>query len=194
MSNIQIITDSTAYFTKDEIKKYNIKVVPLLVHFQGQDGYEGFPGEFDEFFGRLKGSEDFPSTSQPSVGAFEKVFQEAIDQGKEVVAILISSKLSGTYNSAVIGAQMTEPDKISVIDSESSVANMKHMAIQAQKMADEGKTRQEIVDYVEEQKTRMGIYLTVHTLDYLKKGGRLSTTAAFMGSVLNVKPILKLED
>lgn len=194
MTNIQIVTDSTAYLTKDEINKYNIKVVPLLVHFQGQDDYEGLPGEFEEFFDRLKESEDFPTTSQPSAGAFAKIFQDAVDQGQEVVAILISSKLSGTYNSAVLGADMVDSDKITVIDSQTSVANMKHMVIQAQNMALQGKKRQEIVDYVEEQKTKMGIYLTVDTLNYLKKGGRLSSTQAFVGSILNVKPILKLED
>src|SRR5690554_1308940 len=106
MSKIQIVTDSTAYLTKDEIKKYNIKVVPLMVHFQGQDNIEGSPGEFEEFFDKLKTSEDFPTTSQPSSGAFAKVFQEAIDEGKEVVTIVISSKLSGTYNSALIAADI----------------------------------------------------------------------------------------
>jgi DegV family protein with EDD domain len=194
MSKIQIVTDSTAYLTKDEIKEYNIKVVPLIVHFQGQDDYEGLPGEFEEFFDKLKKSEDFPSTSQPSAGAFAKIFQDAVDQGQEVVAILMSSKLSGTYNSAILGADIVDSDKITVIDSETAVANLKHMVIQAQKMALQGKGRQEIVDYVEGQKTKMGIYLTVETLNYLKKGGRLSSTQAFMGSILNVKPILKLED
>lgn len=194
MANIQIVTDSTAYLTKDEIKNYNIKVVPLLVHFQGKDDDEGKPGEFDEFFDQLKDSKDFPTTSQPSAGAFAKTFQEAIDQGQEVVAILISSKLSGTYNSAVLGADMVDSDKITVIDSLTSVANMKHMVIQAQNMSIQGKNRQEIVDYIEYQKSRMGIYLTVETLDYLKKGGRLSSTQAFMGSILNVKPILKLDN
>ena len=192
MSKIQIVTDSTAYLTKDEIKEYNIKVVPLMVHFQDQDIIEGSPGEFGEFFDKLKTSEDFPTTSQPSSGAFAKVFREAIDEGKEVIAITISSKLSGTYNSALIGGDMVDNDKVTVIDSHSSVANLKHMAIMAHKMALEGKSREEIRRAIEDQKTRMGIYLTVGTLEYLKKGGRLSGAQAFVGTILNVKPILKV--
>ncbi|HZK10417.1 MAG TPA: DegV family protein [Clostridia bacterium] len=192
MSKIQIVTDSTAYLTKDEIKEYNIKVVPLMVHFQDQDTIEGLPGEFEEFFDKLKTSEDFPTTSQPSAGAFAKVFKEAIDDGKEVIAITISSKLSGTYNSALIAGDMVDSDKVTVIDSLSSVANLKHMAIKAHKMAVEGKTREEIRKDIEDLKTKMGIYLTVGTLEYLKKGGRLSATQAFMGTILNVKPILKV--
>ncbi|HHT50737.1 MAG TPA: DegV family protein [Eubacteriaceae bacterium] len=194
MSKIQIVTDSTAYLTKDEIKKYNIKVVPLMVHFQGQDNIEGSPGEFEEFFDKLKTSEDFPTTSQPSSGAFAKVFQEAIDEGKEVVTIVISSKLSGTYNSALIAADMVDSEKVTVIDSLTSVANLKHMAIKAHEMAKEGKTREEIEKAIEDQKTKMGIYLTVGTLDYLKKGGRLSGAQAFVGTILNVKPILKVSN
>lgn len=194
MKTIQVVTDSTSYLTKDEIKEYDIKVVPLKVHFQGEDNDEGMPGEFDEFFNKLKATEDFPTTSQPSAGAFAKVFQDAIDQGKEVVAILISSKLSGTYNSAIIGADMVDSDKITVIDSLTSVANLKYLAIKAYNMALEGKTRQEIAECIEKQKKRTGVYLTVETLDYLRKGGRLSGAQAFIGSILNIKPIIKLED
>ncbi|MCR1899696.1 DegV family protein [Irregularibacter muris] len=194
MSNIQIVTDSTAYLTKEEIKNYNIKVVSLMVNFQGKEDDEGLPGEFEKFFNALKESQDFPTTSQPPTGAFAAVFQEAIDQGKEVIAITISSKLSGTYNSAIIGAEMIDAEKISVVDSQTSVASLKHMVIQAQKLANEGKTRQEILHYLEEQKRKMGIYLTVDTLEYLKRGGRLSTAQAVVGSLLNIKPIIQLED
>lgn len=193
MKNIQIITDSTAYLTKDEIKEHNIKVVPLQVLFQGENKTEGFPGEFDEFFSQLKASEDFPITSQPSSGAFVKVFEEALEQGKEVLVILLSSNLSGTYNSAILATEILGSDKITVLDSQTSVANLRHMVLQAQKMVTEGKNRQEIAEYIEEQKTKMGIYLTVGTLEYLKKGGRLSNSQALIGSILDIKPILKIE-
>lgn len=192
--NIQIVTDSTAYFTKEEIKKYNIKVVHLHVHFQGEEKHEGFPGEFEEFFDKLEKTNHFPTTSQPSAGTFSKVFHEAIEQDKEVLAILMSSKLSGTYNSALLGAEMLGSQKITVIDSLTTVANLKHIVIEAQKMAVQGKSRLEIATYVEEQKLKMGIYLTVETLEYLKKGGRLSSAQALMGSLLNVKPVLQLEN
>ena len=194
MSNIQIVTDSTAYLTKEEMKHYDIKIVPLMVYFQGEEDREGFPGEFEKFFHKLKESKDFPTTSQPPIGAFAQAFQEAIDQGKEVIALTISSKLSGTYNSAVVAAEMVDGEKISVVDSQTSVASLKHMAIYAQKLADAGKSRQDILDYLEDQRNKMSIYLTVETLEYLKKGGRLSTAQAVVGSLLNIKPIIQLKD
>lgn len=192
--SIQIVTDSTAYLTKDEIEKYNIKVVELQISFQGEERLEGFPGEFEDFFEKLKESKDFPVTSQPPPGGFLKVFKEALEEDREVLAITISSKLSGTYNSAVLASETLDPSKITVIDSLTTVANLKHMVIEAQEMALKGKSREDILEYVEDQKTRMGIYLTVETLDYLQKSGRLSKTQALIGSILNVKPILKLED
>lgn len=191
---IQIVTDSTAYLTKEEIEIYDIKVVELQVTFEGEERPEGHPGDFDDFFKKLETSKDFPTTSQPSPGAFAEVYERAIDEGKEVLAITLSSRLSGTYNSAVLGADMVDSEKITVIDSLSSAGNLKHMVIKAQKMASEGKTRMEISEYVEGQKKRMGICLTVETLDYLEKGGRLSSAQALIGSILNVRPIIKLEE
>lgn len=194
MSEIQIVTDSTAYFTKEEIEQYDIKVVPLSVNFLGEESLEGLPGEFEEFYKKLEETKEFPTTSQPASIAFQGVFKEAIDQGKEVIAILISSKLSGTYNSALIGAQMTDSDEISVIDSMTSVGNLKYLAIKAHKLSQEGKTRQEIVEDIEEQKTRLDTYLTVDTIEYLRRGGRLSNAQAFIASILNIKPIIQLKD
>ncbi len=194
MSNIQIVTDSTAYFTKEEAKKYNIVVVPLSVCFEGEEFQEGFLDETGDFFERLERSKDFPTTSQPSAGAFASVYNEALKEGKEVLAIIFSSKISGTYNSAVLGAEMLESDKISVIDTHTSVGNLKHLVLEAHRMAEDGRSRQEILNYIEDQKTRMGTYLTVGSLDYLKKGGRLSNAQAFIGSILNIKPIIQMED
>ena len=142
MSNIQIVTDSTAYFTKEEAKKYNIVVVPLSVCFEGEEFQEGFLDETGDFFERLERSKDFPTTSQPSAGAFASVYNEALKEGKEVLAIIFSSKISGTYNSAVLGAEMLESDKISVIDTHTSVGNLKHLVLEAHRMAEDGRSRQ----------------------------------------------------
>lgn len=194
MSEIQIITDSTAYLTKEEIEKYHIKVVPLTVNFQGKEFLEGRPGEFEDFFRNLKESKDFPTTSQPSTGEFAKVFKEAIGEGKEVIAILISSNLSGTYNSATLGAEMSDSRKISVIDSKTTVANLKYFVLKAKELSDQGKSKEEIVAHIEEQKKKMGLYLTVDTLEYLRKGGRLSNAGAMVGNLLNIRPIIKVQD
>lgn len=194
MSNIRIVTDSTAYITKEYADINNIDIVPLLVDFEGNTDYEGYPGEFEEFYEKLKVSESFPKTSQPSTGAFAQVFKKAVEKDEEVIAIVISSKLSGTYNSASVAGEMVASNKISVIDSETTVSNLRILVERAKELAASGVSREEIVNTINEEKKRTGVNLTVDTLEYLKKGGRLSTGRALIGSILNIKPIISLID
>lgn len=194
MSKIKFVTDSTAYIDQSFIDKHNIDIVPLSVNFEGSVKDEGLPGEFHTFFEKLSKSSDFPTTSQPAIGRFVDVFKKALDEGYEVIAITLSSKLSGTFNSANAAANMLDSSKISVIDSLTAVANLKFLVEKGIILAEQGLSRQEIVDKLEEQKKRSGIRLTVATLDYLKKGGRLTTAEAMIGSLLNIKPIIGLVD
>ncbi len=194
MAMIKIVTDSTAYIEKEYAIANDITIVPLSVNFEGTVENEGFPGEFDDFFERLSTSKDFPTTSQPAVGSFAEVYTKAIEEGNEVIVLTISSKLSGTYNSACAAANLVDADKISVIDSETVAANLKVLTEMALSMAKEGHSRADIVKAIDAQKKRTGIRLTVGTLDYLKKGGRLSNTSAFIGSLLNIKPIIALKE
>lgn len=194
MSDIQIITDSTAYIDKSFVEEHNIKVVPLTVHFEEKIENEPFPGEFDSFFDRLAKSSDFPKTSQPSAGLFKEVFEEALQDEKEIIVLTISSKLSGTFNSASTAANLTDPNKISVIDSETTASNLMVLVKMAVELSEKGVSRNEIVDQLEKQKKRMRIRLTVGSLEYLKRGGRLSNTSALIGSLLNIKPIIDLID
>lgn len=192
MANIQIITDSTAYLDRNFVQKYEIEVVPLSVSFEGEILQEGFPGEFDAFFNRLSRSNSFPTTSQPSVGAFKAVYEKALKNKKEIIVLTISSKLSGTYSSAVTAATLVDQSKISVIDSLTAAANLKALIESALGMMAQGKSRLEIAAALEVEKNHTGIRLTVGTLDYLKKGGRLTNTEALIGSLLNIKPIIAL--
>lgn len=194
MSKIKFITDSTAYIDTDFINKHNIDIIPLSVNFEGSVEDEGLPGEFDVFFKRLSSSTDFPTTSQPPVGRFIDTYKKALEAGYEVIAIIMSSKLSGTFNSAITAANMVSSSKISVIDSLTSVANLSFLIRQGIILSEKGASRKEIVDAIEEQKKNMGIRLTVASLDYLKKGGRLSSAEATIGSLLNIKPIIGLID
>ncbi|MBM7615246.1 DegV family protein [Alkaliphilus hydrothermalis] len=194
MSNIQIVTDSTAYIDKAFAEANNIAIVPLSVNFQGVISDEPCPGEFKEFFNRLVESSDFPTTSQPPVGMFASVYEKALAEGKEVIAITLSSKLSGTYNSAYTAATLVDADQISVIDSLAAAANIRVLVEMALQLVEEGFSRQEIVEKIQNQKHRMGIALTVGTLEYLKRGGRLSNFGAIIGSLLNIKPIIALKD
>ncbi|MDR5658707.1 DegV family protein [Serpentinicella sp. ANB-PHB4] len=194
MSKIKIVTDSTSYMDQDFIQQHNITVVPLSVHFENKVTEEGFVGEFQTFFDRLATSQDFPSTSQPPVGAFVKVYEEILNEDVEIIVLTISSKLSGTYSSAHTAGQFVDKNKISIIDSESTASNLKAFVQIALEMADQGYSRKEIVERIETQKKRSGICLTVDTLEYLKRGGRLSNTGAFFANLLNIRPVIALVD
>lgn len=194
MANVKIVTDSTAYFTKEYAEQNDIRIVPLSVTFSGTTSDEGFPGEFEDFYHKLTTSKDFPTTSQPSIAAFTSAFEEILADDKEIVTIVISEKLSGTYNSASAAASMMAPDKISVVDSETSVANLQFLVKLANNMARDGSSREEIVAAIEREKKQMSVILTADTLEYLRRGGRLSGAQAMIGSLLNIKPIIGLVD
>lgn len=195
MATIEIITDSTAYLEEAYIQENPVSVVPLSVHFGGQMKKEGLPGSFDPFFEKLKSSEEFPTTSQPSAGEFLEAYQKALDKNKDIIVLTISSGISGTYHSAHTAVELSGAShRISVIDSQTTAGNLKALVQIAVKMAEEGASRQEIVNLLEDQKMKSGVRLTVDTLDYLKKGGRLSNAGALIGNLLNIKPVLGLID
>lgn len=196
MSSITIVTDSTAYIESSYLQEHTIHRVPLYINFEGETNPEGLPGEFDGFYDRLGNSKNFPSTSQPSTGDFIKIFEKIFEKNpdEEIIVLTISSKLSGTYNSACSAAEMVSPEKISVIDSLSAVANLQHLVKVTRQLIEEGHSREDIVKTVESQKKRAKVYVTVGTLGFLKKGGRLSGSQAVLGSMLNIKPIITLKD
>lgn len=195
MSKIKIITDSTAYITKEYAQKENITVVPLNYIFGDDIGKEPFPGEFNDFFEKLKTTRLFPSTSQPSAGDFFEAYNQAFEEGYEsIIAILLSSKLSGTYNSAVLAKNMLDNKRIVIIDSLNAAANLKFLVEEAVHMIKIGKTIEEIAYHLNSLKEKMHVYLTTDTLEYLSRGGRLSAVQATFGNMLNIKPIIELKD
>ncbi|MGJ0847737.1 DegV family protein [Tissierella praeacuta] len=195
MSKIKIVTDSTAYITKEYAERENITIVPLNYVFGEETGKDPFPGEFDEFYNKLENTKLFPSTSQPAVGEFLDAFNKAFSEGyDEIIAILLSSKLSGTFNSAMLAKDMLEYKKITIIDSLTTVSNMKFLVEDAVEMVKQGKTSDDIEIYLNTKKTNINIYLTTDTLEYLRRGGRLSTVQATLGNLLNIKPIIELKD
>jgi DegV family protein with EDD domain len=195
MRKIKIITDSTSCVTKKYVNEKNVSVVPLSYTFDGITVKEGFPGEFDEFFKKLSGKDLFPTTSQPAVGDFILEFEKAFSEGyEEIIAILLSSKLSGTHNSGVLAKNMLGDERITIIDSLQAASNLRFLVEDAINMVEEGKTREEIIKYIEDKKHKMFIYLTVDTLEYLKRGGRLNSLQTTIGSMLNIKPIIQLKD
>lgn len=195
MGKIKIITDSTSYIQKEFVETNPLAVVPLNYTFGGVVEKEGFPGEFHEFYEKLGSTKLFPTTSQPAAGDFLVEFEKAFDEGyDEIIAILLSSKVSGTYNSAVLAKNMLEDKRISIIDSLQAASNLKFLVEDVINMVKAGNTREEIVEYIESKKNRMSIYLTVDTLEYLRRGGRLTGVQSAIGEVLNIKPIIQLKE
>lgn len=194
MSNIQIIVDSTAYLAKEYIIQNNIEVVHLSVELDEVRTREGLPGEFEVFFNRLEKSKDFPKTSQPPVGEFAECYKRAFEKFDEIIVITFSSKLSGTYSSAVVAAEMFEDKDITVIDSKTAVGNYRAIVDKTVKLAKIGVGKEEIIKEIKKIQDNMSINLTVDSLEYLKRGGRLSNAQAIVGSLLNIKPIIGLID
>lgn len=191
---IKIVTDSTGYLPEATIRQHDVRVVPLYVHF-GQEAFkEGVDLSNEEFYARLKEAPELPTTSQPSAGEFHEVFKELAEEGHEIVAVTISSKLSGTWNSAMAAKEMLSGAGISVVDSRFAAVGLQLMVEAAAEAISAGATRQEVVAQLEEIKAKMRLLFVVDTLEYLAKGGRIGNARAFLGTLLNVKPILILQD
>ncbi len=184
----RIIVDSTADLLPD-IKK-RVHTVPLTVRFGEKEFIDGVTIDHKTFYEKLIESDELPTTSQATPDAFMIEFEKAKKAGETAVVITLSSKLSGTYQSAKIAAE--DYENIYVIDSESAAIGAAILVELAFKLIDEGKTAEEIVNALESEKKKIVIVALVDTLEYLKKGGRISKAVAFAGGVLNIKPVLSV--
>ena len=191
---IKIVTDSTAGLPEALIREHDIRIIPLYVHFGEQAFKEGIDITTEQFYERLRTSASLPTTSQPSVGEFHEVFKELIDAGHEVLALTISSKLSGTWNSAMGALEMLPGAPISVVDSLCTSLAMYMLVKSALERIAAGATRQDVAAHLEELKGRLNILFVVDTLEYLAKGGRIGNARAFMGTLIKIKPLLLLEN
>jgi DegV family protein with EDD domain len=191
---IKIVTDSTAGIPEAMVREHDIRIIPLYVHFGEEAFKEGIDITNEQFYERLRTSASLPTTSQPSVGEFHGIFKELTDAGHEVLALTISSKLSGTWNSAMGALEMLPGAPISVVDSLSTSLGMYMLVESALGKIAAGATRQEVAVHLEELKGQLHILFVVDTLEYLAKGGRIGNAKAFLGTLIKVKPLLVLEN
>jgi DegV family protein with EDD domain len=192
MNKVAIVTDSTAYLPPEIIAEYEIQVVPLVVIWDGESYRDGLDITPTEFYTRLEKSQTLPSTSQPSAGAFKEVFNKLLQEKKAVVAILISSGISGTVNSALQAQAEIGSDQVVVIDSQTaSMAIGLHVLAAARKAADGG-SLDEVKEIALQAQHNTNVVFAVDTLEFLHKGGRIGGAKRFLGSMLNLKPILEM--
>jgi DegV family protein with EDD domain len=194
VSVVRIVTDSTADLSPAQQSQMGITVVPLNVHFGDQVFRDRVDISGAEFFRRLKASSQMPRTSQPSVGVFEDSFRQLLKGGDEVVAVVLSAKVSGTYNSALMAAQAVDSDRIEIVDSQSASMTEGFMALEAARLAQQGAGRKEVAEHARSLIPKGRILVAVDTLTYLERGGRIGKAQALLGSLLNVKPIITLRD
>ena len=190
---IKILVDSASDITQDEAKKYGIEVLPLIVSFGEKEYLDGVNLTQKEFYEKLIETDTLPKTSQITPYRFTEAFEKLTENGDELIVVTISSKLSNTYNSAVLAASEFE-DKVYVVDSLSATAGEKILCLYALRLIKEGLNIKDIVNKLNEVKNKIRILAVVGTLEYLKKGGRISKATAFAGELLNIKPVISVED
>ena len=191
---IGIVTDSTCDLNPQVIDKYNIQIVPLTVNF-GDDVYkDGEDISSKEFFKKLNKSETLPTTSQPSAGLFIEKYNELKDTYDSIISIHLSRKLSGTYESARLAAGHISGIDIRIFDSASASLGLGFLVQLAAQLIDQGYNLDEVLQTLESARENVSIYFTVSDLTYLEKGGRIGKAQAFLGSIFNFNPIIKLNE
>jgi len=196
MSKFALVTDSTAYIPQEYIKKHNIIVAPQVLIWDGETFQDGVDIRPDEFYIRLKTAKSMPSTSQVSPATMQSIFQPLVDQGLDVLGIFVSSKLSGTLQSAIQGRENmgTAGDKITLVDSQSTAMALGFQVLAAARALETGASLKECAATAEKAHERTGVFFAVDTLEFLHRGGRIGGAQRFIGSALNLKPILALKD
>ena len=192
--SIAIVTDSTAYLPPDLREQYRIFVVPAVVNWGTQTYRDGVDIQSKEFFERLKKEPMLPTTAVASIGEFRDIYAEAAEGVEAVVGVHLSAKLSGTYSAAVQAAKMLSGARVEVIDSNATAMAMGFVVLAAARAAQAGKSFEEVVQAARDTVPHVGVVFTLETLEFLRRGGRIGGAAAFMGSLLDMKPILDLRD
>jgi len=195
MSRIALVTDSTCSMPKELIDKYNISVAPQVIIW-GNELYEDEVSiTADEFYTRLKKASIMPSTSQATIAKFLEIYKNLLEQDYQILSILLSSKLSGTVNSAVQAKAMLPPDApVEIIDSNSTAMAMGFHVLTVARAIEQGASLQECIELAQKASQNTGLYFAVDTLEFLHRGGRIGGASRFLGTVLNFKPILELRD
>ena len=200
MPGTAVVTDSTAYLPRELTESNSISVVSLYVNFGGDrtERETELMGDLDAFYNDIRSAEQWPTTSQPSVGDFIAAYEPLLADGREVVSVHISEGISGTCDSARQAAEILERDgkggeRVRVVDSQSAAGGMGMIALGAARAATEGADGEQVAARAEEVREALRMWFAVDTLEFLKRSGRIGAASAWIGSTLKIKPILTLE-
>lgn len=192
MKKIALVTDSTADLTQQLVEHWNIFVMPLKVIFGNQQFLDGELTS-EEFYSRLARADELPKTSQPAPEEFVSLYERVLEKYDEVISIHISSGLSGTLNAAHVAMEKFK-DKIHLVDSRSISLGIGQVVLDAARGIQEGLDVQSILDGIARVRAKMVTIFTLDTLEYLHKGGRIGKVEGFLGSLLNIKPVIRVND
>lgn len=192
---VRIVTDSTSDLTTQIASELAITIVPLIVHFGTETYRDGIDLATEEFYRKLGQSTVLPTTSSASPGAFIEVYDRLAEETDEILTITISSKLSATYETAVKAKELRKGKvRLEIIDSQSAIVGLGLIVIAAAKVAQTGASLDEVINVTQHAIQRVDFRMAFDTLEYLKKGGRIGTAEAFLGSMLKFHPILTIKN
>lgn len=193
-NRVAVVTDSSPYLPDHLLEKYPIHVVPLIVIW-GEDHFaDGVDITPETFYQRLEHAETMPSTSQPSVADFQRVFEDLHMEGYQILAVLLSDQLSGTISSATQARDLLPEAKIEIVDSESVAMACGFQVLAAARKASEGASLEECKNTALLARDKTGVIFVLDTLEFLHRGGRIGGAKRFFGTLLQVKPVLAIED
>jgi DegV family protein with EDD domain len=192
--NVGLATDSTADLQPALVDRYGVEMVPLVVNWDGQTLRDKLDLSTADFYQRLRASKSLPRTGAPSLAAFETAFRDQLQRYESVISVNLASKLSATCEVARRAATSVDPVRITVVDSGTVSIGISWLLDLAGRLAREGRPVLDIVQAVEEARSRIRILFLVDTLEFLQRGGRIGRASALAGTLLNVKPILSIRE
>jgi DegV family protein with EDD domain len=195
MAKVALVTDSTTYIPKELLKGVDIHIVPSVVIWGTEELRDGVDIQPEEFYTRLSGAKEMPTTSQPTPAAFQEKYEQLVSKGqKDIISMHVSGKLSGTLASAQAAKSLVPKANIEVIDGMQASMGTGWPLLKMAEAANAGKSLKECVEIAKHCRDNSGVLLMVDTLEFLHRGGRIGGASRFLGTALNLKPILEVQD
>lgn len=197
MASVAVVSDTTHYLTPELVQANDLHLVSLYVHSEGHDERESEITDLDAYYERLRTARELPTTSQPAVGDFLACYEQLLDAGRDIVSVHLSAGVSGTYDSALAAkAQLDEEGRggrIEVVDSVTAAGGLAMVVLATAARARAGGDVEEVVRHTRAAREEMKLWFCVDTLEYLRRGGRIGSAGAWLGTTLRIKPILSVE-